>query len=325
MKDNVPSAIERNKAVSDTPPMLDEVLALAPALEARWSDEAATTPPETLVCRAEPGAEVEPGAEGETGAEVTPEDGKPAEGDEEESFIDSFDLESVDPAARPAVEALQRDWQGHYTKRRQADREELTEVRREAEQSQALIEGLRDPSTMPHYLRLMGIDLSDPKTAELLGVQGGGGAEDQELLDLLDDENDVETRLEKIERERTEEGEARETAKMEQALDDLADQELERIEGAWGRELDDDEDAFVRHRAEANPGPDGLPDYESAAAVLKGFLARREQEFAKRRSEPGRGAPGGKPGGKALDPKNDEDRLELGAAAAERAMASQQQ
>lgn len=326
MKDHVPSAIERNKAVSELP-MLDEVLALAPALEARWADEAATTPPETLVCRAEPGAEAEPGNEGEPGGEGTEgepgDEGKPA--DDEESFIDSFDLDSVDPAARPAVEALQREWQGNYTKRRQADRQQIDEVRREAEQSQALIEGLRDPSTMPHYLRLMGIDLADPKTAELLGLKGGGGAEDQELLDLLDEEDNVETRIEKIERERTEEKQAREAADVEQALDDLADQELEKIEGEWDRELDEDEDAFVRHRAEANPGPDGFPDYESAAKVLKGFLARREQEFAKRRSEPGRGAPGGKPGGKALDPKNDEDRLALGAAAAERAMASQQE
>ncbi len=223
------------------------------------------------------------------------------------------------------MEALQKEWQGNYTKRRQAEAEETAGVRREAEQSQALIDGLRDPSTMPHYLRLMGIDLSNPETAELLGLKGAGGADDQELLDLLDDENDVETRVEKIERERAEEVQTREAKDIEQALDDLADQELEKIEGEWGRDLDEDEDAFVRHRAEANPGPDGFPDYESAAKVLKGFLARREQEFAKRRSDPTRGAPGGKPGGKALDPNNDEDRLALGAAAAERALASQQE
>ena len=324
---NAPSAIERNKAVSESLPMLDEILEIAPGLEANWPAEAAATPPGTLVCRAEPGAGpavVEPGG-GEPGGEPEGEPGgEPGGEGEEESFLDSFDLDSVPPEARPHVEALQKEWQGSYTTRRQADRQELGEVRREAEQSQALIDGLRDTTTMPHYLRLMGIDLSDPQTAELLGVPGAGGGEDQELLDLLDDENDVETRVEKIERERAEEVQAKESADMEQALDDLADQELEKIEGAWGRDLDEDEDAFVRHRAEANPGPDGFPDYESAAAVLKGFLARREQEFAKRRSEPGRGAPGGKPGGKALDPNNDEDRLALGTAAAERAMASQE-
>lgn len=319
MKDNEPSAIERNKAVSD-PPMLDEILAIAPGLEAGWAAERAAFPPGTLLnveegdaAAGDESGDAEGDAEGDAGGK----------GDEE-SFIDSFDLDSVPPEARPHVEALQKEWQGQYTKRRQAEVEETAGVRREAEQSQALIEGLRDPTTMPHYLRLMGIDLADPKTAELLGVPGAGGADDQELLDLLDDENDVETRLEKIERERVEEGQAREAADVEQALDDLADQELERIEGAWGRELDDDEDSFVRTRAEANPGPDGLPDYEAAASVLKGFLARREQEFAKRRSEPGRGAPGGKPGGKALDPTKDEDRLALGTAAAERAMASQE-
>ena len=318
MKDDAPSAHGRNKAVSDTLPMLDEVLDLAPALEAGWAAERAARAPGVLVNEA-PDTTAEP--EGEPEGEPS---GEPGGEDAEESFIDSFDLDSVDPAARPAVEALQKEWQGNYTQRRQADRAEITEVRREAEQSQALIEGLRDPDTMPHYLRLMGIDLSDPQTAELLGLSGAGGQPDDELLGLLDEEPDVEDRVERLERERTEERQEAQTQAMQQALDDLADQELERIEGTWGRELDEDEDAFIRHRAEATPGPDGLPDYESAAKVLKGFLSRRVSEELKRRSEPGRGAPGGKPGGKALDVNKDEDRLALGAAAAERAMASQQ-
>lgn len=320
MKDNEPSGTDRNKAVSDTLPMLDEILAIAPGLEAGWQAERATIPPGTLVNDGGDAAgDAGGGTEGEPGGE-----GDPAGGSEEESFIDSFDLDSVDPAARPAVEALQQEWQGNYTKRRQADRQELGEVRREAEQSQALIDGLRDPNTMPHYLRLMGVDLTDPAMLELLGIKGGGQAPDQELLDLLDDENDVESRLERVEREREDEKSERQSAEVEQALDELADQELEKIEAAWDRKLDEDEDFFVRNHAESNLGPDGFPDYEAAAAVLKGFLARREQEFAERRAEGGRGAPGGKPGGKALDPNKDEDRLQLGIAAAERALASQQ-
>jgi hypothetical protein len=319
----LPSGSDRNKAVSNTLPMLDEVLAIAPSLEANWPAEAAAISPETLVCRAEPDqppAAVEPGGEGEPGGENEP-------GSEEE-FLGSFDLNSLDPAVRPAAEALQKEWQGNYTQRRQADRAEVAEVRREAEQSQALLEGLRDPATMPHYLRLMGIDLSDPQTAELLGVPGvggGGGQSDEELRQLLEegDEDELEARLSTLEEERLTEKQEREAQEVEQALDDLADTELEKIEQAWGRELDEDEDAFIRHRAEANPGLDGLPDYESAAAVLKGWLARREQQWAEQRSEPGRGAPGGKPGGKALDVNKDEDRAEIGLAAAERALASQ--
>lgn len=326
MKDNAPSAIERNKAVSDALPMLDEVLALAPALEANWPAEAAATPPGTLVNRAEPGeppAGAEPEGEEPGGEEPEGEpDGEPGGGSEEESFIDSFDLDSVPPEARPHVEALQKEWKGNYTQKRQADRQEVAEARREAEETQALIEGLRDPNTMPHYLRLMDIDLSDPETLEQLGIPAGGGEDDEPFFD--DEEPDVEDRVERLEREREEERQQAESQKEEQALDELADTELERIEEAWGRELDEDEDAFIRHRAEAAPGPDGLPDYESAAKTLKGWLGRREKEWAKRRSEPGRGQPGGKPGGKALDPTKDEDRLELGAAAAERAMASQQ-
>lgn len=329
MKDAVPSGNDRNKAASDTLPMLDEILAIAPGLEASWSAIDATIPPGTLVNRAEPGGDgpaitEPPGGEGDPGA-----GNGGGEGENEESFIDSFDLETVDPAARPAVEALQRDWQGQYTKRRQADREEIAGVRREAEQQEALIQGLRDPSTMPHYLRLMGIDLTDADTLEALGISSGsrgGGAIDDELRELLDDgdEDELEGRLSNLEAERKAEREESQAAEVEQALDDLADQELEAIEGQWGRELDDDEDAFIRHRAEASPGPDGLPDYESAAATLKGWLTRREQQWAEERSKPGRGAPGGRPGGKALDPTKEEDRLALGAAAAERALASNQ-
>lgn len=321
MKDTVPSALERNKAVSDTLPMLDEVLDLAPQLETRWAAERATLPPGTLVNDGDTGD----GNEGD--ADADPDAGG-GDGDE---FLSSFDLETVDPAARPAVEALQKDWQGNYTKRRQADREEITGVRREAEQSAALIEGLRDPSTMPHYLRLMGIDLSDASTLEALGISGagrGGGEVDDELRKLLEEDEggdgELETRLAKLEGERQTEKQESQAAEVEQALDDLADQELEKIEGSWGRELDDDEDAFLRHRAEATPGPDGLPDYESAAATLKGWLTRRVQAELELREKPGRGAPGGKPGGKALDITKDEDRLQAGTAAAERAMASQQ-
>lgn len=240
-----------------------------------------------------------------------------------ESFTD-FDPSQV-PEFKDAAEA--REWVGNrvsqfqrdYTQKTQA----ISEVQREAEQQAALIDGLRDPSTMPHYLRLMGIDFSDPQTLELLGISGAGESTPEGYDDLLDDPNDVETRVERIEREREEEVQQNEAAAMEDALDQLADQNLETIEQEWGRELDPEEDAFIRHHAESSPGPDGLPDYESAAALLKGWLGRREQQFAQQRSEPGRGAPGGRPGGKALDPNKEEDRMALAAAAAERAMASQ--
>lgn len=325
MKDHAPSGTDRNKAVSDLP-MLDEILEIAPGLEANWPAEAAAIPPGTLVNRAEPGAPpaaVEPGG-GEGGQPPEGEEGSPEGGEGgEESFIDSFDLDSVPPEARPHVEALQKEWQGKYTQRRQAEAAEVAEVRREAEQQAALIDGLRDPSTMPHYLRLMGIDFSDPQTLELLGISGAGESTPEGYDDLLDDPNDVETRVERIEREREEEVQQNEAAAMEDALDQLADQNLEAIEQEWDRELDPEEDAFIRHHAESSPGPDGLPDYESAAALLKGWLGRREQQFAQQRSEPGRGAPGGRPGGKALDPNKEEDRMALAAAAAERAMASQ--
>jgi hypothetical protein len=199
---------------------------------------------------------------------------------------------------------------------------EFGEGQRVAEESQALIEGLRDPETMPHYLRLLGVDLNDPAQLQALGIDVQGA--DDDLQGLLDDEPDPGERVEQLEALMAQERQEAEAAAQLQALDDLADQQLEAIEEQWGRELDSDEDMFLRTHAENNPGPDGLPDYAAAAKVLKGWLGRREQEFAKRRQEPGRGAPGGRPGGKALDLSKEEDRLAAGAAAAERAMASQQ-
>lgn len=318
MKD-VPSGTDRNKA--DTLPMLDEILEIAPALEANWAAEHAAFPPGTLL---NDGTEVQEPAGGDGGEPEGEPSGEP-DGGSEESFLDSFDLESVPPEARPHVEALQKEWQGSYTKRRQAEAAELAEVRRTAEQNQALIEGLANPETLPHYFQLLGVDLSDAELLKQLGVDVGQLDEGLDGL-LGDEEPDTESRVEKLERERAEDKQEEEAAKVEEALDNLADTELERIEGEWDRKLDEDEDAFIRFNAERNLGPDGLPDYDSAAKLLKGLLGRREQEWAEERKKGGngRGTPGGKPGGKALDPTKDEDRLALGTAAAERAMASQQ-
>lgn len=326
MKDNAPSGSDRNKAVSDTLPMLDEVLDLAPALETAWPSIRATIPAGTPVNDGGEGGGGGEAEEAPSGEQEVQQEGEPAGGgseEAEESFIDSFDLDGVDPTARPAVEALQKEWQGQYTKRRQADREELNGVRREAEESQALIEGLRDPQTFVHYWQLLGIDLTNPQVLEQLGLGGNGQGGNQELEDLLDEE-DAEDRISRIEQERAEERQQREHSEMEEALDEFADQSLEVIEQKLDRELTEHEDFLIRQRAEASPGHDGLPDYESAAKWFEGYLAQQEQGFAERRSQSGqRGAPGGKPGGKALDPTKEEDRIQLAAQAAERVQNSQ--
>lgn len=299
----------------DTLPMLDEVLTLAPALEAGWAAESAAMPPGTLRNEGEPEAGPEPG--GDTTA-VGPDEGEPGGSEETESFYDFDPSQVPDDADREWLAKQYGEMRKAFTQKTQG----LAEGRREAEESQALIEGLRDPETMPHYLRLLGVDLSDPESLANLGINVQQA--DDELQGLLDDEPDAEERIEQLEALIAQERQEGQTAAEEQALDDLADQELEAIEEQWGRKLDEDEDRFLRTHAESNLGPDGLPDYAGASKVLKGWLGRREQEFAKRRQEGGRGAPGGRPGGKALDPNKDEDRLALGAAAAERAMASQQ-
>ena len=298
-----------------TLPMLDEVLDLAPALEANWAAERAALPPGTLV---NDGGDELGGDElgGGTGPDDAP-DVEPGQAEaEEESFFD------FDPSQVP--EDADRDWLGNkYGEMRTAFTQKtqgIGETRREAEESQALIQGLRDPETMPHYLRLLGVDLTDAETLRRFGLSVEG---DDELFDELD-EPDPNERIGQLEQQIAQDRQEAEAAAELQALDNLADQELEAIEGQWDRKLAPDEDAFLRHQAESNPGQDGLPDYAAASKLLKGILSRGVEHELKRRREPGRGAPGGKPGGKTLDPSKDEDRLALGAAAAERAMASQQ-
>jgi hypothetical protein len=277
-------------------------------------------PPELLSYARERGLVLEEGegeGEGEGAGEGTPGEGEGQSDTGTESFMD-FDPATIpDDADAEWLSSRYGEMNKHFTQRMQ----ELGDGRREAEESQALIEGLRDPETMPHYLRLLGVDLTDP---EMFGITPQAAAD--ELDDLLDnDEPDAEERVAQLEALIAQEREEGESAAELQALDELADQELEQIEGQWDRKLTDVEDEILRHRAENNPGPDGLPDYANAAKTLKGVLNQGvEHELKRRREGGGRGAPGGRPGGKALDLSKEEDRLAAGAAAAERALASQQ-
>lgn len=282
-------------------------------------------PPELLTYARERDLRLEGEVDEEPSGESTG-DGSPAGDAPDTAGSESFMPEDFDPNAR-IPEGAGPEWLAerygqmntHFTQRMQ----EVSEGRRAAEESQALIEGLRDPDTMPHYLRLLGVDLNDPEALQRLGIDVQGATD--ELDGLLDEEPDADERVSSLEAEIAREREEREEAAQLQALDDFADQELEAIEEQWGRKLNDDEDAFLRFQAESNPGADGLPDYTRAAKLLKGILKQGvEQEKELLRNQPGRGAPGGKPGGKALDLSKEEDRLTAGAAAAERALASQQ-
>lgn len=300
-----------------TLPLLDEVLSLAPALEAEWPAIRSTIPAGTLLNEGE-GEETgeEPG--GDTTADTGPEDtGQPA-GGEPESFFD------FDPSQVP--DNADREWLANqYGEMRKAFTQKtmgLAEERRNAEEQQALIEGLRDPETRPHYLRLLGVDVTDPEQLRQLGVDVASATD--ELDDLLD-EPDPEERIGQLEQRLEQEAQQRQQAEELQVLDGLAEEELTAIEKQWDRKLTPDEDAILRREAESNPGPDGLPDYARAAKLLKGILNSGVEHELKRRQEGGgRGGPGGKPGGKAPDLSTEDGRLAAAEAAAARAMASQQ-
>lgn len=297
-----------------TLPLLDEVLDLAPALEAEWPAIRATIPAGTPVNDGGEGeGGEEPGGETATG----PDTGQP--GGEEESFYD-FDPSQI-PQGKDPVEWVGEQY-GEMRKAFTQKTQGIAETRREAEETQALIDGLRDPETAPHYIRLLGYDLADPAVQQHFGISAAAAADELDAL-LEDDEPATDERVAALEAQLEQQKKDGEAAAYEQALDDLADQELEQIEEQWGRKLSEEEDEILRLRAERNPDAQGLPDYATAARVLKSVLNNGVEQELQRRREPGRGAPGGKPGGKTLDPSKREDRIALAAAAAERAKASE--
>ena len=268
-------------------------------------------PPDEEVVEAPSVAEDKP-----TNADAAPDTGQ-ADNGQEESFIDSFNLDDVPAEARPHVEALQKQWQGNYTQKRQADREEVEEARREAEQYEAIVDGLRDPQTRQQYLDFLGLTQDD-----LLDTFGLEVAQADEPVFEEDEFRDP--RVDGLLAQREEE---EQLIREEQQLAGEAgfiDQELQAIEDKAQVEFDEEEAQLLTTRARAFPDKFGRPDVRGAYKFFNGILDRRQKQWIESRKDPApAGATGGVPASPTVDPSTREGRIQLGREAAERA-ASQQ-
>jgi len=237
-------------------------------------------------------------------APEAPETDKP-EGDEESIF--DFNPDEVPEDARPHVEALQKQWQGNYTQKRQAESQELAEIRQKAEQAQQaqeIVQALADPARAPEVLKFFGLELEP----------------DQEEDDFPLDPDE---RLDQMEANfvqwQQQQAEAQQAAAAENEL--IA--EIEGLEEAAGREFTEKEIRVLSGR-------------ESDPKVLHGLMEeirgedkkQWEEDLRKGKTAPRR--PGsGTPASKAVDLSKlsgrelREARDQLAAEAAEEAIAAE--
>lgn len=239
-------------------------------------------------------------------------------GGAEEFSLDSFDATQI-------PEDADRDWLAErhqalvadYTRKTQG----AAEQRREAEQAQAIIQGLSDPQMLPQYLRLLGHDPTDQQFLDALGLEMDAGNED----DLLE-ELDPNQRIDQLEQQLAAQAQEAQLAQQQDQLEDYMAEQIEALEQKNGSEFSPEEVAFLRRQAEGNPTPNGLPDIEGANKLLTGILDRRVQQELEHRKEAALRPPGtGTPGAKRPDPNTEEGRIQLAQEAVERTRASQQQ
>jgi len=238
-----------------------------------------------------------------TDAPEAPETDKPT-GGEEESFVpDSFNLDEVPEAARPHVEALQREWQGSYTKRRQADRQELDEVRRESEEARRIVDALLDDETAPAMLAAIGWEIDEGE-----GPQVGAEPEYVDPDERIDALESHLSRREQIEFQ----------ARQEAEQDELIAEDIEALEGKENRQFDPEEVALLTNQVHATGQP-----VEAVYAGYKGLLDKRHEEWKQARKAPRRVSPG-TPGSRQVDLSKEtrEERLERMRHAAEEARSS---
>lgn len=267
-------------------------------------------PPDEEVVEAPSVVEDEP-----TNAPEAPEIPDEPTAGEEESFIDSFNLDDVPAEARPHVEALEKQWKGDYTRKRQTDREEVEEARREAEQYEAIVDGLRDPQTRQQYLNFLGISQEELLDAFGLEMASPDGEFEPEFEEDFRDPR-VDALL-------AEKQQAEQEAAIEQQLIGEAnyiDQELQAIEKQANVEFDDEEAQLLATWARAHPDKLGRSDVRGAYKRFKGVIDKRQEKWIESRRETNpAGANGGVPASPTVDLSTREGRIQAGREAAERA------
>jgi hypothetical protein len=233
----------------------------------------------------------EPTTEGDHSAEAEPG----TEG--AESFTD-FDLDSLPPEARAAAEAAEKRMQADYTRKTQEASQRVTQ----AEQYQAIVEGLEDPQRAPEILRILGWDLED-------GAQEEFAEEEFETRDPRVDQ--LEQRL--AERERMDEIKAE-----EQAEDRSIAEQIEASENEMDHKFSEEEIGFLYLYADEYRDEQGKPNVKAAIDLLEGIVSSRQQNWIETKKAPRR-LRQGKPATREVDLSTEsrEDRIKRMAEAAE--------
>lgn len=240
-----------------------------------------------------------------TNAPEAPDEGQAPEG--EESFTD-FDISQVPDEYRPQVEALANQWKQTYTKKRQAETQELAQVRQEAEANAQIVNALANPQTRAAVLAQYGVDLVDENDDE----------------DLFDD-TDPEQRIERLERTLAERQAADEATRQEEAVIDYISEEIATLEQGEDREFDANEHRLLANYARSNPTPQGYPDVKGAYELLGGIAKARAKAIVDGRTKRvPRGPSSGVPGSRQVDlsKESPEERKKRMAEAVESAGAS---
>jgi len=228
---------------------------------------------------------------------------------EEESItLDSFDPEKVPADADPQwlierAKALQAD----YTRKTQ----DIAETRREAEQNQAIFDGLRDPNTRLQYAQLLGLTQDD-----LLQAFGLEMAEPEEPE--FEEEQFRDPRVDQLLQQRQQEEAEHQELQQLQGEANHIESELQDIENKGNVEFSDEDAEILTTYARTHPDKLGQPDVRKAYKVLKGAIDRRQQEWIEsRKGATPAGATGGVPGSKTVDPSTREGRIQMAMEAAE--------
>lgn len=225
--------------------------------------------------------------EGGDGTEV-PGNGQ-GQGAEEESFIDSSDLNEIPEELRPQMEALQKEWQGKYTQKRQADKQEIEEARREAQQGKQLQEALQNPQVAPAVLAQLGY--SEKQILEMYGYQ----PEEEEELGF----DDPDERISRLEQTLAQRDQAEQSARFEEEVTDTIAGQIEQLEQKEDREFDPEEHQLLDTYARAY-AKNGVPDVEGAYKLLSGIVDSRQKQWIESKKTP-RPAGGGKAGSRTVD------------------------
>jgi hypothetical protein len=221
------------------------------------------------------------------------------------SFLDAYDLGDVPEEARPVAEATIKRLNAAYTRQRQED----TQVVREAQQAEQILDGLLDPQRRDGVAKALGLELTQREEEE------------------LDDEFELrDPRVDQLKAEWDQERQVTAAEKRVAAENAFVTEEVEKLQGKLDREFSDEELDVLLALSFSDQYRDerGVPSVESAFRVLDAAIAGgKAAPKPKPKPKPkARRMGGGSAGERTVDLSDPEARKEVMLAAWRHAKAS---